>query len=119
MKKLALLFLIFVANATFAQTDAKLTHPKVNEYTLIVNDYLTYKKSGKNEPYKDLMKMSNLADEINCLLTIEQAKKAITFFVENKMRARSCGSADYPESAVLNEKSVNAYKASIDKMMKQ
>ncbi len=119
MKKLSLLFLIFVANATFAQTDAKLTHPKVKEYSLIVNDYVTYKKSGKSEPYKDLLKVSKLADEINCLLTIEQAKKAIPFFVENKMRARSCGSADYPESAVLNNKSVNAYKASIDNMMKQ
>ena len=80
MKKLSLLFLIFVASATFAQTDAKLTHPKVKEYTLIVNDYVTYKKSGKKEPYKDLLKVSNLADEINCLLTIEQAKKAIPFF---------------------------------------
>jgi hypothetical protein len=119
MKKLSLLFLIFVANATFAQTDAKLIHPKVNEYSLIVNDYMTYKKSGKNEPYKDLLKMSNLADEIKCLLTIEQAKKATPFFVENNMRARSCGSADYPGSAVLNNKSVNVFKASIDNLMKQ
>jgi hypothetical protein len=119
MKKLLLLPLIFIANATFAQTDATITHPKVSEYSLIVNDYLTYKKSGKTEPYKDLMKMSSIADEINCLLTIDQAKKVIPFFVENKMRARRCGSADFPASAVLNEKSVNAYKASIDNMMKQ
>ncbi len=119
MKKLSFLFLIFIANATFAQTDAKVTHPKVKEYSLLVNDYMTYKKSGKNEPFKDLLKMSTVADEINCLLTIEQAKIAMPFFVENNMRARSCGSADYPKTAVLNSKSVNEYKASIDKMTKQ
>jgi hypothetical protein len=118
MKKLSLIFLIFASNATFAQSDAKATHPKVNEYALVVNDYLTYKKSGKTEPFKDLMKMSNLSDEIKCLLTKEQAQKVMPYFVENNMRARSCGSADYPQSAALNDKSVDAFKASIDSMMK-
>jgi hypothetical protein len=39
--------------------------------------------------------------------------------VENKMRARSCGSNDYPTTALLNQESVTKYKTSIDSITKK
>jgi hypothetical protein len=35
------------------------------------------------------------------------------------MRARSCGSNDYPVTELLNQESVTKYKASIDSMSKK
>jgi len=118
MKKAFFILFFLVFGVAFAQTDPKAVHPKVKEYSLISNEYTKYQKLGKTEPFKDLMKMYSLAEEINCLLTLEQAKRVIPFSVENKMRARDCGSAEYPTNAVLNELSVTTYKAIIDKMMK-
>lgn len=98
--------------SSFSQTATKTIHPKVKEYSTIVAEY---NKTGK----ADMVKMSSVADEINCMLTLDQAKSILPFFVEYKMRARSCGSNDYPVTELLNQESVTKYKASIDSMTKK
>ena len=74
MKTILLLVLIFVANATYAQKDAKATHPKVSEYSQLVNNYLPYKKSGKAEQAR-LSDMSQKA--LEDLAKVEQKEKEV------------------------------------------
>ena len=109
---LATLLSVFFSLSSFSQTTSKSIHLKVKEHSTLVAEYV---KTGKT----DLLKMGTLADEINCMLTLDQAKAIMPFFVENKMRVRSCGSNDYPSEAVLNQESVTKYKASIESMYKK
>lgn len=95
---------IFISVFVFSQNKSNI-NPKVLEYAKMVDDY---EKTGKLTS-----SMSNLANEINCMLTLEQAKLVLPFFVQNNMRGSSCGSNEYPVKAILNNESVNKYKSAI------
>jgi hypothetical protein len=109
---LTIFFALIYSLSSFSQSATKTIHPKVTEYSTLVAEY---NKTGK----ADFSKISTVADEINCMLTLDQAKSILPFFVENKMRARSCGSNDYPTTALLNQESVTKYKTSIDSITKK
>lgn len=109
---LATLLSVFFSLSSFSQTTSKSIHLKVKEFSTLASEYV---KTGKT----DALKMSTLADEINCMLTLEQATAIMPVFVENKIRGRACGSNDYPSTAVLNQESVMKYKASIESMYKK
>lgn len=111
MKRLLLAGLILLSIESMAQDSKTAIHPKVKEYAELAD---TYEKTGK----RNLEKMSVLANEINCLLTLEQAKDALPYFVNNKMRGRTCGSGEYPSKEILNKASVDKYKTSMNKMKK-
>jgi len=98
---------IFINVFVFSQNKSNI-NPKVLEYSKMVDEY---KKTGQLTT-----KMSNLANEINCMLTQEQAKSVLPFFVQNNMRGFSCGSNEYPAKAILNNESVNKYKAAIKRL---
>lgn len=78
---------------------------------------LPQKKAADEEKMASLVtKMSAIADEINCLLTKDQATDIMPFFVNYNMRERSCGSADFPDKAIFNAASVLEYKNCIKKL---
>jgi hypothetical protein len=111
------LFLIIgILLATFplkAQKTTSTIHAKVKEYSEFTN------KSLKTDDltYDEINQMSRLADQINCLLTLEQAKLAIPYSVENKLRGRFCGDDNYPIEKEINQASFNLYKSCLDKLM--
>jgi hypothetical protein len=107
MKFISTIILLLAVFTAKAQSNPKEVHSKVKEYHAMATEF---KKTGKADVYKT----SPLATEITCMLTLEQAKVAMPFFVENNMRARSCGAETYPTKAVLNKLSVDKFKAALD-----
>lgn len=100
--------LCFSASITTAQQDTK-----IQEYSKMVDQVI----SGADVSREFVSKMSNLADEINCQLTKKQADECkLDNF--SSLRARSCGSADFPEKEVYTNKDIILFNNTINKLTK-
>ena len=118
MKKLSL-FSIFIAVffVTNAQKKSNPIHPLVLEYSKLADEYM--KKNPQDISREEVGKMSTVSNQIECLLSLNQAKIVIPFFVENNMRNRLCGSDEYPQTEILDKASFNMYKTTIEKLTKK
>jgi len=113
MKKITKSFIVCAilclsASITCAQQDTK-----IQEYSKIVDQVI----SGADMSREFVSKMSNLSNEINCQLTKKQADECK---LENfsSLRARSCGSVDFPEKEVYTTKDIASYNNAINKLKK-
>ena len=100
--------LCFSASITRAQQDTK-----IQEYSKIVDQVI----NGAEMTREFVSKMSIISEEINCQLTKKQAEecKLVNFA---SLRARSCGSSDFPEKEVYTSKDIALYNNAINKLTK-